>query len=436
MILNVKIPELWQQEINNDTAFGRRVLAGLKKGPGGSLKRSGTAVRKDAQSAERVGTALKSRIERLITIKTGKGCGCSNLAIEMDAWGIKGCESRRADIVSHLVSNRDILISALHTSGGLLGHAAALGVSVLPDSILQAGADHLLTQAIEDVRKNKPVQRRVVTADSPRVAGDAWTPRSGSMTPTSGQTRRYTIVRGTPPPLPDPFTGTPVFHFGGHLWPIQGYWQRHADAWNRLAGMISGRCVVVVVTDESTSPVAEVRAALDPRIEIHVAPNTPHGENPSFALFQSIMPRGQNDILLYAHGKGVRERTFNSKAIDLWIEWMYATAIFPHDRIAGHMAAGYKMVGSFRMFGLNATSDPQFDWHYAGTFFAIRSKYLPGTKVHDRYGGVENWPGQNFRACDCYCELMDNVAMRTLYLDSFMEKQKPLFEEWKSKYAP
>jgi hypothetical protein len=268
-----------------------------------------------------------------------------------------------------------------------------------------------------------------------RARGDAWTAGGTAKGPTANQTRNYNDVKDCPPPTPDPFTEPPTLHFGAHLWPIRGYWQRHADAWNKLASMITGKCVVIVVTDDTTSPVEEVRAALDPRIEIVTAGNTPHGENPSFTLLQQIMPRGQNDIFLYAHGKGVRERTFNSKAIDLWIDWMYESVIFSHDRVIKHMNAGYKMVGSFRMFGL-AQTDPQRGWHYAGTFFAVRAKYLPGTRVQDRYGGVENWPGQNFNASECYCEFMDNVAMRTLYLDSFMQNQKPFFDDWKKKYAP
>ena len=102
--------------------------------------------------AELVGTALKSRIEKIVHIKAGETCRCRHLASQMDIWGIEGCEARRGEIIGHLVANRDMLVDALRQSQGWLGHMSGLIADVIPDIMLRAGADWLLTQAIEDVR--------------------------------------------------------------------------------------------------------------------------------------------------------------------------------------------------------------------------------------------------------------------------------------------
>lgn len=105
---------------------------------------------------EKVGDAMAARIEGLLKVKGGSGCGCSSLAQKMNGWGIKGCEKRRNEIVGALVANRDILVKSLHGHGGFLGHASGLAVEFLPDLVLKQGANWLLDMAIEDVRKSKP----------------------------------------------------------------------------------------------------------------------------------------------------------------------------------------------------------------------------------------------------------------------------------------
>ena len=109
---------------------------------------------KNCGISEPVGTALKVRIEKLITVKTGKGCGCQNLVVDMDKWGIAGSVQRREEIITHLVNNRDVLVESLRTHG-TLGHAAGLVAGMLPDIMLRAGAGLLLDQAIADVQAAK-----------------------------------------------------------------------------------------------------------------------------------------------------------------------------------------------------------------------------------------------------------------------------------------
>jgi len=119
-------------------------------------------------SFERVGTALKSRIEGLLSIKaTNATCGCQTLATEMDRWGITGCESRRDHIVGQLMEKADMLGVSLSKATvayvrgvGIVAAAGAASTLVgdwwsgkdVEQEAKRAGANWLLTRAIEDVR--------------------------------------------------------------------------------------------------------------------------------------------------------------------------------------------------------------------------------------------------------------------------------------------
>lgn len=215
-------------------------------------------------------------------------------------------------------------------------------------------------------------------------------------------------------PQPDPFTGLPVLHLGVHLWPVKNRWEWHAEKWNEIAKEINGRCVVCVATDEATDSIEKVRSILSGKFEIIELKNNEEGENDSFRLLQEIIPTGQNDIFLYCHGKGVRKHTHQSDAVRLWTEIMYETVMFNHDAIINKMASGYKMLGSFRAFG-DEPLNPTNQWHYSGTFFAVRAKHLSGKSVKAGYGGVEAWPGDHLKPEECWCEFGENTYVMGQY---------------------
>jgi hypothetical protein len=232
----------------------------------------------------------------------------------------------------------------------------------------------------------------------------------------------YNQMLAAPKPTRDPFTSEPVFHFGAHLWPIAGHWEEHVDTWNKLASQITGRCFVGISEcgDCGTSPTAEVIARLSDRFEVFTVPNTREGENPTFTELLKRIPQGENDVFLYAHGKGMKPATRISAAVKTWIQVMYQTVIFNHGEIVRRMAQGYKAFGSLRAFG-KAPLSPEYSWHYAGTFFAVRAKYLRSAKpVKQGYGGVEAWPGNNVPANEAWCEFGDNRAITSHYSDKDM----------------
>ena len=123
--------------------------------------------RRSSVRRELVGTALESRIERTLKLKTGKGCGCQKLVDKMNSWGISGCQSNRKEIIATLMIHRQEMgvsfaQSAFNfaTSMGVLG-SLKLGAKLIGDFIEQkdvsteaevAGCNWLLDRAIEDTR--------------------------------------------------------------------------------------------------------------------------------------------------------------------------------------------------------------------------------------------------------------------------------------------
>lgn len=221
----------------------------------------------------------------------------------------------------------------------------------------------------------------------------------------------FAQVQAAPPPTPDPFIGAPVVHYGFHLYPLRGSgpvepWRWHVERWNAIAEHATGRLMVGIVTSKETTPIEEVRAALSSRFEIRVAPNTPEGENPTFEWIQSQVPKGPDDVLIYAHSKGVRPQTAASQSIRLWSELMYATVVENPGRVVEKLAEGFKAFGSMRSYDYYLFS-LRYRWHYSGTFFAVRAKHLP-LRIRPAYGGVEAACGAAFPPEECWCEFGDN----------------------------
>lgn len=360
-------------------------------------------------SQEPVGSMLAKRIEGLIGVKGGSGCNCRDLAAKMDAWGISGCQLRRTEIVTALTSNRDMLVNAMRERAGI---AVGFLASLVPAAVLTEGANWLLDKAIEDARLHSLATglSRKRTRVSPGPNGI----RRFIATLKKEQDRLYELMKQQAPPQPDPFDNEPVLHFGAHLWPVRGHWQWHVDLWNQMPHLISGKCFVGIATDESTDSFEEVQAALHPTFTCRQFGNTKEGENPTFRWLQEVVPHGQNDVLIYCHGKGVRPHTARSEAIRRWTQAMYQTVVFNHQMVLEQMESGYKNVHSFRTFGTRPLS-PRYKWHPSGTFFAVRAKHLPGKEVQARYGGVEAWCGQHFQAHESWCEFFDNSMFTTLY---------------------
>lgn len=82
-----------------------RALKPARKKPAG-IKR------KAADNKQKVGTTLKTLIEKKIPKKMlasvpKETCGCQNYEKKMNAWGVDGCVARENEIVNHLVKQAD-----------------------------------------------------------------------------------------------------------------------------------------------------------------------------------------------------------------------------------------------------------------------------------------------------------------------------------------
>lgn len=364
---------------------------------------------------ELVGTALKKRINDLIKIKTGKGCGCNNLANDMDSWGIEGCKKNRDKIVEHLVNNRDMLLDAIKNSKdkNIIYKISGLSLEILPDiillPILRFGASYLLDLAIADIEEQNKFLLSKKALSKPKCRNPKIV-----MPLSAEQLKLHKNAILSFPESKDPFIKEPVFHFGAHLWPVRGKWDRHKEYWNELSKLVNGKCIIVVATDDTTDTFEDVKKQFSEKFEfVHVA-NNPDGENQSFKIISDNIPQGQDDILIYCHGKGVRPHTFSSESVSIWIEHMYETVVFNFDEAIKAFENGYRCFGSYRTFG-DMPLSPKNRWHYSGTFFIVRAKYLTNTKVKKGYGGVECWPGENIEAKYSYCSFMDGQPFKIGY---------------------
>jgi hypothetical protein len=352
---------------------------------------------------------------------------CSGLASQMDAWGAKGCRDNLKKIVTDITGRGKEWFAKhypLTDSLFVLSRSSAVR-----DLAISLTIKRLVTKAITETEFEEAELKkksRYNGRDPAAAAGRFFESLKKE------QARLHAINQKARKPDPDPFIAKPVLHFGAHLWPIKDHWHWHVDLWNTLVGRITGRLIVFVAIDKKTVRFQDVRERLHPSIEAIQIKNTSEGENPSFRELQKVIPAGNDDVLLYCHGKGVQDRTFNSPGVQAWTRAMYETVIFNHTQIIRRMSEGYKNFHSFRMFGSILGSPNK--WHPSGTFFAVRAKHLRDKAVRHGYGGVESWCGDHFSASESWCEIGDGVMFTDLYeIEQFNRIVLPELQVWRER---
>jgi hypothetical protein len=351
-----------------------------------------------------VGTELKRSLSWVDKIKPeDSNCSCASLMKEMNLDGIGRCIAKRDSYyIPRLMTNRDTISEEIKAERGWKG-VLGLAAGMIPDMLMKQWLKIKFNQACERAKsEKKPSERRNIKRSRRLTRGEAY----HAVELSQSQKALYRECQSKPRPSPDPFCDVPVVHFIAHLWPVIGNWEWHVDNWNKIAESINGKCIVTVVTDEASVSIDKVRHRLSPKFVVHTAINTPSGENPSFASMLPEIPKGDDDVFLYAHGKGVRSHTFNSESVRIWTQMMYETVLFNVPKVLDKLAEGYKCFGSFRTFG-SMPLEPKYQWHYSGTFFAVRSKHIKRIQIKSGYGGVEAWPGDNISARYAWCEFTD-----------------------------
>jgi adenine/guanine phosphoribosyltransferase-like PRPP-binding protein len=183
-------------------------------------ERKGVDFTKRRSSKGGVGTALKAKINGLLSIKSGGSCGCNTLAKLMDTWGPDECESRREYIVGRLMENKSMIADALEVTepnllqsvmGSIVGWTINSGFA---DAALRTGANWMLSEAIRVTREQIAVEQpgkanlnrlTVHATKSPRVRpGSAFRHISGPIPfVTSAQFQRdiLSLVAQIPPDI-------------------------------------------------------------------------------------------------------------------------------------------------------------------------------------------------------------------------------------------
>jgi hypothetical protein len=336
--------------------------------------------RKVARAAlvrEPVGAALKARIARLVAIKTSAGCNCNNLAADMDRWGIAGCESRREEIISHLVGNREMLIEALRADGNWWKTTFA---EMLPDAALRAGAAWLLNNAIADVRAlPKPVSRGrrnnrgVYTgwrseADGPLV----------EMGPFESKLRHLTY-----------------FVYGKSRDSVQWNLEQLAKRW----WLFNGKRIIGIASDAesmTSQQVIELADSLGMKFDVVLtAKNNPKLRE--VVLFKAMLSElhpefsSSDEVVFSAHAKG--QKYDDPKHTRDWTDLMYQSCLDDWPSVYNALRTSL-MAGSFREYGLLGK---WHNWAYSGTFVWWRLQAIGRRKWSDIdqwFAGTESWPGK------------------------------------------
>ena len=357
---------------------------------------------------ERVGTALKARVEKVLGVKQKEGCGCADLANKMDQWGIKGCELYRDTIVSHMVANRDVLIEGLKE---WLPSIWAGLVNLVPDAILRQGASWLLDQAIDEVRTRDARHRQDLNK------------RQKTMRKSPHSLRQL-----RDPPAPDPATLVPWIserpindetprNLMMHIWPTRNdAWKWNLDQILHRKEIFTGRRILGVATGSNTytvEEVAEYAKDLDARV-FGVKNNVKIREGATFLQMLEFVEGDHQSVTFFCHSKGARHNeSFGADGSTLkpWTESMYRLCLDDMPAILGQLKQ-FTMTGPYRRFG-NFRTPGNHRWHYSGAFYWFRNAdvYTKNWKRMDRaFFAVESWPGLMFRPNEVACCFHDNCG--------------------------
>ena len=424
----MRIPAAWQAEIDAGTAFGARVSAAKnRKAQSPRGRRVATTTRKQAaKSPEPVGDALKARIESLVTIKTGKSCGCENLATQMNQWGIAGCEKRREEIISHLVGNRDVLLASLRSIDGWIGLASEWAASMVPEFLLRKGAGWLLDEAIEKVRVdiiNQKEERRRRGVPRPQRKSKVY---SGWRSEADG------------PMIPmGPFESK-IRHLTYFVYPRnEESWKWNLQQLAKRWWLFNGTRVLGVAHDAMSASAADVTnyaEELGMKFD-HVLTAVNNAKLRETVLWVPMLrllnptTAGANEVVFSAHAKG--QKYDDAKFTRDWCDLMYQSCLDDWPSVYNALRTAL-MAGSFREYGLLGR---WHNWAYSGTFFWWRLAELakrPWSNVDQWFAGTESWPGKMCEARETAC-LFLNDSRRLYEKHYWIETVWPEWEKYKRK---
>lgn len=297
-------------------------------------------------------------------------------------------------------------------------------------------------------------ERRRATAPGPRP--QRRTPRETCLRPAASRPNRLrsdgtASVRLTqsrnPLPtgsdlIPTPYGKDAVRHLAYHIWPVRGtgVWQSNVEQLKKRMHLFNGRRRIGIAIDEQSDSPEAVRDSLAGfDCEFIEISNTPAlREVATFVpLLEPLASTAANEIVFYAHAKGVRHSANIEKhtPVHRWTEAMYEVCLEAIGDVEQALV-NHAFAGCFRRrnrFGFSGG----WPWHYSGTFWWFRSAFVFSNNWRTvsasrrfAWAGVEGWPGLHVPANDAACLLGDNAG--DLYQErTWVSVQKEL-DAWKS----
>lgn len=240
-----------------------------------------------------------------------------------------------------------------------------------------------------------------------------------------------TASKAGTPPLPGATRRNLLFH----IWPVRGStWRWNVEELKRRIDLFNGRRIIGIVCDERSEPPEEVQAALAGHgCEFIVTPNDARGEVATFAqMLQRVASLDADELTFYAHAKGVKYEPQFPPAVRRWAEVQYAVTLDDWRGLREQLQR-FAMTGIFRKHGRFRNHQNVGDWHYSGTFFWLRHAQVfqrPWADVPQFYGGVEAWPGVQFRSQETGCMLLDKLSELPYQERFWTLRGNPAFSQW------
>lgn len=376
-------------------------------------------VRSAAPKHARIGDELSKIIERETGETPCRACG--DEIARLNGMGVEQVRTEKTSLAEKLVVRAQ---TKKHAWYDILGKARAWAAAVAPQ---------MVAAEIEKWIEEACIATEVKLQELKRI------------TEVETTSRRSRSVKSSAPNRPE-FHEFPPADLSGsrrhlmfHLWPLREIeaWQWHirqlALRWPLFNGVKILSCSIDHMTVHESEVIAYSKTfGMEWDHVIAKRNNATIGEVDSWSDKISLLPEPQpNDVVFYAHGKGVRVRT-NTTAVRMWTQLMYEANLdfWPVTQriLESHLFCGalrrmdhYRLPGNFR-------------WHYSGTFYWFR--WEPISQRHPKviprkYIGTEAWPGAKARIHEGGVIFLD--AMRhSLYDEPTMTQVVwPMWDAWK-----
>lgn len=355
-------------------------------------------------------------------------CKCKARARAMNAWGVEGCNRKRAEIVAWLTAERE--------ARGWREKLKAAGWAVLTGLVVRVNPlDQLGSLVDEAIRR-----------------AEAKTPK---MAPPPVRKPARVPAQSAPVIYPPPGRR----HLLYHLLPVRGAWRGNVNQLLKRITLFDGIRVVAVMTAtdipyrptgldpdparrplELDDPEVVESALAGHGIEVVRVPNDPNlREVASYeVLFERLKAVYRpGDVALWAHAKGTTRHP--GHPAERWTAVLYA-AMLDYWPVVEEVLLRHPLAGCFKKYGHGWNkSQSSSDWHYSGSWFWVRCDefFVRDWRKIDRFwSGVEPLPSQHFADSEAGIVFMSGRVRQLNLYNARLWDQKfsPAWKRWKRQH--